>query len=248
MALTGQTILVTGASSGIGRETAILLSKLGAKVVASGRNQERLEQTMSLLPMDGHLSCPFDLGKADDVPSWMRELSIKVGPLTGLAHCAGTELIRPLRFLSTQDSHAVFETNFFSALQLAKGFRQKGVCQYPGSIVFISSVAGLVGEAAASAYGASKAALIGLTRALAVELAPEKIRVNCVAPGLVRTEMYDRMQTIYTPEQMKHIESQHPIGIGTPEDVANAMAFLLSPASRWITGTTLVVDGGYTAH
>jgi NAD(P)-dependent dehydrogenase (short-subunit alcohol dehydrogenase family) len=246
--LSGKTILVTGASSGIGRETAIVLSLLGARVVVAGRNEERLLSTLKLLAVGGHTHQVFDVAALDELPNWIQDVSRSVGAFHGLVHCAGCELIGPLRFLTVEDSERVMRTNFLSAVHLCKAFRVKSVHEKPASIVLISSVAGLVGEPAAAVYGASKAAIVGLVRALAVELAPEKIRVNCVAPGLVKTEMRDRMLAVYSPEQMQAIEQSHPLGVGTARDVANAIAYLVSSASRWVTGTALVVDGGYTAH
>jgi NAD(P)-dependent dehydrogenase (short-subunit alcohol dehydrogenase family) len=125
---------------------------------------------------------------------------------------------------------------------------QKGVCAQNGSIVFLSSVAGLTGQAGIAAYAASKGAIVSLTRALAVELAAEHIRVNCVAPGVVITEMGQELLGMLAPEQGAALEAMHLLGLGTPRDVSYAIAFLLAETARWITGTVLVVDGGYTAH
>ncbi len=138
--------------------------------------------------------------------------------------------------------------NVGAAIGLAKGFCQKGVCAPGGSIVFISSVAGLTGQAGLAAYAASKGAIVALTKALAVELAGEHIRVNCVAPGVVTTEMGQSLLRMLTPEQDADLEAMHLLGLGRPRDVAYAIAFLLAETARWITGTVLVVDGGYTAH
>jgi NAD(P)-dependent dehydrogenase (short-subunit alcohol dehydrogenase family) len=132
---------------------------------------------------------------------------------------------------------------------LAKGARQKSVLPAGGSsIVFISSVAALVGEPGASVYSAAKGALISLARSLAVELAAERVRVNCVIPGLVRTPMGDRLVKLLSPAEALELEKRHCLGFGDPSDIAAAVAFLLSDDARWITGTTLVVDGGYSAH
>jgi 3-oxoacyl-[acyl-carrier protein] reductase len=243
----GRRVLVTGASSGIGRETAILFSRLGAQVALVGRNAERLADTASSLDGKGHHVEVFDLTRNDDIPEWMRELCGRIGPLSGLAHCAGAQMTRPLRMTSTDNLETLMRVNVGSALALAKGFRQRGVCHGDGSIVFLSSVTGIVGESGRAAYSASKAALIGLTRSLAIELVRDSIRVNCIAPAVVRTPMWEETQAVLTPEQIAAIESKHPLGLGTPLDIAHAVAFLIAGTGRWITGTTLVVDGGFTA-
>ena len=138
--------------------------------------------------------------------------------------------------------------NFTTAVMLVKAFRQKGCCSRGSSVVLLSSVAGLTGRPAISIYAASKAALIGFSKAAALELAPEGIRVNCVAPGYVATEMWGDVSETLTGEQFEAIRAMHPLGIGNPRDVAYPIAFLLAETGRWITGTTLVVDGGYTSH
>jgi NAD(P)-dependent dehydrogenase (short-subunit alcohol dehydrogenase family) len=248
MELENRIILVTGASSGIGRETAILLSQLGARLILVGRNAVQLEKTLALLEGTAHQVHAFDLSALDDIPRWMKEIIGESGPLHGLVHSAGMQFTRPLRITTVETMEDLMRVNVTAALFLAKAFRQKGVSTTGSSMVFLSSVMGIVGQAGQAAYSASKGALVTLTKSLALELSREDIRVNCVAPAVVRTEMTERMLQSLTPEQVTQIEAMHPLGIGNPRDVANAIAFLLADTGRWITGTTLVVDGGYTAH
>jgi len=245
--LSGRTVLVTGASSGIGRDAAIFLSQCNARVILCARNRERLEQTAAQLNGPGHRIEAFDLAAADEIPARLKTLCEDTGPLHGLVHCGGVHSALPLRVLTVEKLEQVLRINVSSAAMLAKGFRQKG-CSSPGSsIVLVSSVAGLVGEAGVPAYAASKAAIIGLCKTLAMELAVQGIRVNCVAPGFVKTEMGERLGAMLTPEQLAALEAKHPLGFGTPRDVSYGIAFLLAGTARWITGTTLVIDGGYTA-
>lgn len=246
--LTCRTFLVTGASSGIGRETASLLSELGARIVLVGRSQERLDETVHNLSGSGHRAEVFDLSQTEQISGWIKSLCATVGPLNGLVHCAGIQSTMPLRVLSPEVFEVAYRINVIAAAMLAKGFRQKGCCTPGGSIVLLSSVRGLVGEVAVSAYSSSKAAVLGLTRSLAVELARETIRVNCVVPGVVKTEMTEQVFSSLTPDQVSSIESMHPLGFGKPRDVAHAIAFLLADTASWITGSSLVVDGGYTAR
>lgn len=248
MEMTGKCVLVTGASSGIGRATARLLSELGARLVLVGRDRERLQCTADMLEGSGHCIEAVDLAKHADLPRWFNDLLPQCGPLSALVHSAGVALTRPFRLTGEKDLRAVMQINFDAAFRLAQGFRQKKVCLGGGSIVFVASVAGLVGQPGIAAYSASKGALIALSRALAMELARDGIRVNCVAPGHVQTEMADGSSKVLTPEQVEDIARYHPLGVGSAEDVAHAIAFLVAKTGRWITGTTIVVDGGYTAH
>jgi NAD(P)-dependent dehydrogenase (short-subunit alcohol dehydrogenase family) len=249
MDMTNRTVLVTGASSGIGRETSVLLSQLGARVVLVARNVDRLQETAARLEGTGHCIESVDLTQqVDDIPAWLKRLAADVGPLHGLVHSAGTQITRPVRFQTNADVDSLMRINLNAVFGLAKGFRQKGVCTADGRLVLLSSVMGLVGQATVTAYAASKGALIALTKSLAMEFARDGLRVNCVAPAHVKTEMAETLQDALTDEQFEAIKAMHPLGIGTPLDVAYAIAFLLADTGRWITGTTLVVDGGYTAH
>jgi NAD(P)-dependent dehydrogenase (short-subunit alcohol dehydrogenase family) len=143
----------------------------------------------------------------------------------------------------------MMQVNVYSAIALTKVFRQKGISCHGGSIVLLSSIAGFVGRAALSEYCASKGALAAFVRSAAMELARDGIRINCVAPGLVMTDMASNLQKLLTKEQMQKMEESYPLGgLGQPRDVANAVAFLLAESGRWITGTSLIVDGGYSAQ
>ncbi len=246
--LAGRSILVTGASSGIGRETAILLSGLNARIVLAGRDQTRLEETKSKLEGGGHRIEAFDLTQLDAIPKWVKGIADFGGPFAGLAHCAGVHAALPAPMLKPEKVESVMRANLSCSMLLAAAFRQKGCCLPGGSMVFVSSVAALAGAAGLSLYGASKAALIGMTKSMASEFAADRIRVNCVVAGLVQTEMTERLRARLTKEQFEGVAAMHPLGLGTARDVANAIAFLLADTGAWITGSALVVDGGYTAH
>jgi NAD(P)-dependent dehydrogenase (short-subunit alcohol dehydrogenase family) len=241
-------VLVTGASGSIGQQTALMLGGLGATLVLSGRNAEALGETRRRLGDGAHLLEPFDLEKLDDIPGWVRSVADRTGPLSGLVHAADVQPTTPLRGLSAAAIEATIPVNLASGLMLAKGFRQKGCCAPDSSIVLLSSIRGVAGAAGASAYAASKAAVGGMTRALAIELAKERVRVNCVAPGLIQSTFTQTLPGVIGEEAFRRLVEQHPLGIGTPVDVAAAIVYLLSDGARWITGHTLAVDGGFSAQ
>jgi len=248
--LEGRTILVTGASSGIGRGTAVLLSELGANVVLAGRDVRRLEDTAAAMRPGNHRLKPFDLNNLDGIPEWLSGIVDEVGPMHGLAHCAGVAALLPLRVLTTKQTDQMMRINFYSAVALTTGFcRKRAHHDGGGSVVLVASVAGLAGVPGRAAYSASKGALIAFARSSAIELARNGIRVNCVAPAYVKTEMYEESMKGLTPEQLESlIANTQPLGLGAPLDVAHAIAFLLADTGRWITGSVLAVDGGYTAQ
>ncbi len=248
MDLGGRTILVTGASSGIGREAAVLLSQLNARVVLTARNEERLSATLSALHNDGHWAEPFDLSRTEEIPKWVQGVAAKTGPLDAIVHAAGKQSTMPISIVNEQSVDDLVRTNLYSAIMLARGFSQKNCYVRGGSLIFLSSVVAIAAKPAIAVYAATKSALLGMAKSLALELAPQGIRVNCVAPGFVETEMLDELRSVLTDEQMDGLRGSHPLGFGTPRDVANAIAFLLAETGRWITGTTLVLDGGYSAH
>ncbi len=246
--LEGARILVTGASSGLGRATALLAGRMGAQVILTGRDVARLEETRAQLSGEGHRVEPRDLRDTAGIPEWLTGLATESGPLTGLAHAAGIQIVRPLRMLDDEVLNETMTVNLNTALALTKGFRQKTVCASGGSVVLFSSVMGLTGQPGQAAYSASKGALISMCRSLALELARDKIRINCVAPGLVETGMAGRLKETLPPAQYEAVTAMHPLGLGSPENIAAPVVFLLSAAAAWITGTTVVIDGGYTAH
>ena len=247
MDLSGKTILVTGASSGIGRETCRCLSELGARIVLVARNKEKLAETAATLEGNGHLVEPFDCTLVDEIPNWLVRIAKLVGPFDGIVHSAGFSVTQPIRIWNAKDTDAMMRINLYPCFALAKGLRLKAAHKQGASLVFLSSITGLCGQPGLAVYTATKAGIIGVTKCLALELIPDGIRVNCVAPAMVETEMAVQWRQTMTEEQIDKRIKEHPMGFGTPRDVANSIAFLLSDASRWITGTTLVTDGGYTA-
>jgi NAD(P)-dependent dehydrogenase (short-subunit alcohol dehydrogenase family) len=247
--LNGKNILVTGASSGIGKCIAIYFSQLGANVIITGRNIDRLNDTFSLLSSDNNFSIISDLSSVESIKSLMDDCYDKIGRLDGVVHCAGIQKTLPLKILKENHFDDVFNANVKSAQFISKFLSKKKRFNTAGtSLIFLSSVAATKGEPAISTYSASKAALEGLTKSLAIELARNKIRVNCIAPGHVETEMALEFSKQLTSDQYQHILKKHPLGLGKPEDIAHSAAFLMSNYASWITGSTMYVDGGYSAQ
>lgn len=241
--LGGKTILITGASSGIGRATAVACSQQGATVFVTGRNEARLAETLSLLAGEGHEAVACDLTSDEDV----KTLAGRLPKLDGIVHCAGTQQTCITKMLNKGVLEGLMDTNFFSAAVLNAALMKAKLLVKGASVVIVSSAAASrVAEVGNAAYSASKGALTAYSRVLAAELAPRNIRVNTIAPGMVRTALMEQFDV--TEEEFLENEKQYPLGYGKPEDVAYAIVFLLSDASRWITGTELLMDGGLTLH
>ena len=244
LSLTGKRVLVTGASSGIGRDCALLLGELGAQVILTARDEPRLTETLALMSGSGHAMERFDLDQGDAVFEWLRDLTSRTGKLDGLVHSAGIEGIHPLRTVTTATFTKMLQINVIAAATLIRAIQQVDCANPEASIVLLSSTAAICGASANGVYGASKAAIIGMTKSFSLELISKKMRLNCVTPAVIESEMWDRIVEIMPPQFSKSIVDIHPLGLGKKRDVSHAIAFLLSPLARWITGTSLVVDGG----
>jgi len=247
--LKNKNIIVTGASSGIGKQCAITFSQLGANVILIARNKERLKDTYNKLEKGNHLIISQDITKYDRLEEVVNTAVDKLGIVSGFVHSAGIEMTLPLRSMTPSYYENMFATNVISGFELARIISKKKYLDEKGvSFIFISSVMGMLGQSGKIGYCASKGALISGSKAIALELAKKNIRVNCVLPGVVETEMSNKMFENLPAESKKSILGMHPLGLGKPEDIANACAFLLSDASRWITGINLIIDGGYSAR
>ena len=239
--LEGKTILVTGASSGIGKATAVACSQMGANVLLTARNQERLLETKKTI---GSVQDPFaaDLTSSEDV----EELVGKLPELDGVVLCAGQTQTIPVKFAKRDKFTTTFEINFFALVEFNRLLFSKKKLKKDASVVIISSIGGLrIFNSGNMIYGTSKAALDSYMKYAAREFSTRLVRVNSVCPGMVETPLIHA--GVYTEEQLAEDVKKYPLGrFGRPEDIANAVVFLLSDASAWITGTSLVVDGGVT--
>jgi NAD(P)-dependent dehydrogenase (short-subunit alcohol dehydrogenase family) len=242
-------ILVTGASadSAIGMGICQELADQGAQLVLMGRRQAQLEETRERIAhSDRHSIEVMDLTALNEIADRLKLITTR-GPLHGLVHSASFQGYSPLSRVNAQQFDQYFHLNVAAPLMLARGLRQKDVCPQGASMVLIGSVAGLRGQKGRSLYAASKAAMISLTQSLALELADKSIRVNCLAPAVIQGPRADEQLQLLTDSQRQLLFNAHPMGLGRAMDIAKAAAFLLSPDSGWITGTTLPVDGGYLA-
>jgi len=242
-------VFVSGASSGLGRAVAVELARHGARVVLSGRDPGRLDQTAAMLGGADHRILALDLARLDEITTSVLKLRESTGPIYGLCHAAGTVQTRPLQANSPDVVREQLSVNLLAALELARALCRRDVMtEEEGSLLLVSSAYGHVGVAGQIAYCASKGALCAAARAMAIELARRRIRVNTLSPGLVLTQMTEQALGVLSAEHVERIKAAHPLGIGTPEDVARAAVFMLAPSSRWITGADLAIDGGFRAQ
>jgi len=245
--LLGKKVLVTGASSGIGKATSLALVSCGAELVITGRNASRLIETADEAGPNKCTVAPMVLDNFESILAWSEKISDKYGPFDSVFHAAGEALLKPIRLIKKKDYDQVFNPSLMSAIALCSALSKRGCMHDGGAIVLMSSVAGSKGRQGMSLYSASKSGIDGLARSLAVELAPRGIRVNTIAAGAVRTELHSKIVQNSNTSTLKDYESLHPLGFGNVSDVTNMVVYLLSDAGRWITGTVMAVDGGYTA-
>lgn len=241
-----KTIIVTGASSGIGRQCAIDCSKMGAKIILIARNQERLEETLCSLDNNDHQVYSYDLTQIDGIKDLANEIVSSNGKINGLIHAAGIEITKPIKLLEPCDFEMIYRTNNLSGFELMRQLSSIKNMNKGGSIIFISSISAIIGRSGVAAYAASKGAMISATKTFALELAKRQIRVNCISPGTILTPMMQKyLNDLDEISRQKRVDG-FPLGLGETTDISNACIYLLSDASRWITGQNIIIDGGYT--
>lgn len=238
--LSGKTILITGASSGIGKEAANTISNHNANVIITGRNEQRLKESLEILKDAKHISITADLTD----PEQRESLAEQTPEINGLVHCAGITTHMPAKFLRQQDIDETFTINYNVPVLLTSLLLKKKKILNNSSIVFLSSIATKYPYFGGTLYSSTKSAIEAYSRVLALELASKKIRSNCLSPSFVKTPMVDGAEKTISKEVLDKFEKMMPLGFGEPEDVANAIVFFLSDASKWITGANLLMGGG----
>ena len=237
-----KTIVVTGAGSGIGRETAKVLTEQGAKVVMLDLNQEELDETKALLTGEGHIIRTVDLTSFENLPELVKGIIAETGAVDGLVHCAGISSRKPLNVLRPEGFSKVMDVNFYSFEELTRLFSKRGNMNDGGSIVVMSSISSIRGYKAKAEYCVSKAAVDAFVRCMALELAPKRIRINSVMAAEVLTPL--ALKARETNAMVGAADFVAPLGPSEPYEVANTIAFLLSDATKTITGSSILIDGG----
>ena len=237
--LEGKTILVTGASSGIGRGIAIACSKMGATVIINGRNEQRLAETMTEMQGEENLSLAADLSDSNSLTGMVSRLP----KLDGIVHCAGIGQRVLCKQLQEADLDTMMDVNFKAPVMLQTEILKQKKINKSASIVFIASIASDSPSIGNAVYSASKGAIISYANCLALELAPRLIRVNCILPAMIWTDLI--LKGGITEEELKEDEKKYPLKrYGKPEDIANLSIYLLSNAAAWMTGSSIKITGG----
>jgi NAD(P)-dependent dehydrogenase (short-subunit alcohol dehydrogenase family) len=254
--LHNKNILITGASSGIGRNCAIECAKMGATLILLGRNQERLFEVHAEVndvsndnSKGNHLNYSIDFSQDLSLLASLIENAVsKLGKIDGFIHAAGIEKTLPISAMKESDYENILKINCISGFELAKVVSKKKNISDKGSFVFISSITAVIGRVGVVGYAASKGALVAGAKSMALELASKNITVNCISPGTILTPMMINYLDSLSEEKKTKRKDGFPLGLGEPNDVANLAIFLLSDASKWITGQNMIVDGGYTTR
>ena len=244
MDLTGKTILITGAASGIGSETSSQLSKLGAKLVMIDISEEGLNRTMESLEGEGHRYYVYNLKEVTEIEAFLKPIMAEVGIFDGFVHCAGIAPMRPFGMTKYENILEVMQVNFFSFVEIIRVITKRNFRE-GGSIVAMSSIASIHGKQTKTAYSASKAALDSAIRCMVCDLAKKKIRINSIMPSWVNTRMFQVYIDRYPDTtEIRDLREKAYMGVSEPIEVANTIAFLLSDATKTITGTSILMDAG----
>ena len=248
--LTGKTVLIIGASQGLGKQTAITLSEIGAKCILVARNEEKLKSTLTALDGTGHGIIALDVSILDSIEPCIKQIVFEHGPIDGLVYAAGVTNDRPLNLLTPEVVDATLKTNLEGFLETVRCVCKRKRYNPGLRIVGIASTAALAGTKAHTGYSASKAGMNGAMRCLAKELGDKDICINTVAPAMIRTAMYEKwyQDNGEGSFRVEALKLRQYLGVGEPEDISNVIAFLLSPAASFITGICLPIDGGVTSN
>lgn len=248
MDFSGKYVLIAGASSGIGRKTAEFLASLGANVILAARREEKLKEVLAGLEGTGHSYYVADFAQVDHTEPLVKQIISEQGPLDGMVYCSGMGSSRPVKVSKPEFVQDMFKVNFFGFFELVRSLIKRGRYNSGLSIVGLSSCAAVDGAKSQSVYSATKAAMDAAVRVMAQEYAEKGIRVNTVRPGMVRTAMYQIVLDDIGEKFNEDFHKKQFMGIGETEDIAYAVAFLLSPLSKFTTGAHFSVDGGNTCH
>jgi NAD(P)-dependent dehydrogenase (short-subunit alcohol dehydrogenase family) len=238
-------ILLTGATSGIGLETLKSLLANKNKIYAVARDFSKISNLLEL-NSDSLVPITFDLKETENIEKIFNEINLVDEKLDAIIHCAGIEETIPLTLYSPAKIKNIYEVNVFAGIELLRHFTKKKYSNDGASAVFVSSVMGVLGQPGKIGYCSTKAAVLGMVKASALEFAKRKIRVNAVLPGVVNTPMTQNLFSQISAENVEEIKAMHPLGIGEVSDVVPTIEFLISTKSRWITGQNFIIDGGYS--